>query len=59
MNINILCPKCNGILTDIFSASKCSIDADGTFQLTMECCKCEIDLDVTLVCVYEKPTDSG
>ena len=52
MDINILCPKCNEVLTDTFSAEKCSIK-DGTYQFTMECCKCEIDIGVTLICVYE------
>ena len=53
MNINLMCPKCEGILTDKFSAEECGI-VDATYKFTMECCKCEIDIDITLTCVYEK-----
>ena len=53
MNINILCQKCDGVLTDKFSCDRASLIADGTYQLEMECCKCGTDVNITLTIVHE------
>ena len=51
MNIQILCPKCDGMLSDTFSAPSCKLstcDKALNYILTMECTKCELDVGVYL-----------
>ena len=51
MDIQILCPRCQSVLSDTFSAPSCKLstcDRPLDYVLTMECVKCELDLDVNI-----------
>jgi len=41
MKIYLICPDCGKVLTDRFSCSECSVLADSTAHLEMECLQCE------------------
>jgi hypothetical protein len=53
MDINLLCPTCNNVLSDKFSSNKCLAPIDGSIFLDMECKKCQkyiaIKLTTTII----------
>jgi len=49
MYIKLLCPKCGGFLSDVYSAKTCSIPLGIINRLQMECVKCEEAFEITVI----------
>ena len=50
MNIQILCPQCQSVLSDKFSAPSCKLSTcyKMGYDLMMECTSCELHIGVTI-----------